>query len=192
VNYNNGRGISFVVSPEVAASVTFETFGMAVGGLEGEIAEDMGMWEVKSTKDRGKGLFAKTDIAAVFAGESLIITSPVLFVSKQILEIPSTTQKALVLSTAVEQLPERTRNIVKDLAKSWGESEAVDIVKTNGVEIKWPWVDEVPQLLAVTPEVAVSLGKDKESLGEQESLTDVSESIMHADQTHCGALMTTP
>jgi hypothetical protein len=192
VNYNNGRGISFVVSPEIAASVTFETFGMAVGGLDGEIAEDMGMWEVKSTKDRGKGLFAKTDIAAVFAGESLIITSPVLFVSKQILEIQSTTQKALVLSTAVEQLPERTRNIVKDLAKSWGESEAVDIVKTNGVEIKWPWVDEVPQLLTVTPEVAVSLDKDKESIGKQESLTNVSESIMHADQTHCGALMTTP
>jgi hypothetical protein len=156
VNYNNGRGVSFVVSPEVAASVTFETFGMAVGGLEGQIGEDMGMWEVKDAKEKGKGLFVKQDVAAVFAGESLIIKSPALFVSKQLLELPSTTQRELVLRLAIEQLPEKTRGAVKLLAKSWGGAEAFDIMKTNGVEVKWPWVDEVPQLLAITPEVAVS------------------------------------
>jgi hypothetical protein len=156
VDYNNGRGVSFVVSPEVAASVTFETFGMAVGGLEGQIGEEMGMWEIKDTKDRGKGLFARKDIGAIFAGESLIVKSPVLFVSKQLVDTPSTTQKELLLDLAIEQLPEKTRALVKDLAKSWGESEALDIVKTNGLEVQWPWVDEVPQLLSVTPEVAVS------------------------------------
>jgi hypothetical protein len=156
VNYNNGRGISFVVSPEVAASVTFETFGMAVGGLEGQIGEEMGMWEVKDTNNKGKGSFARTDIGAIFAGESFIIKSPVLFVSKQLLDTPSTTRRELVLGLAVEQLPGRTRNLVKGLAKSWGGSEAHDIVKTNGIEVQWPWVDEVPQLLSITPEVAVS------------------------------------
>jgi hypothetical protein len=157
VNYNNGRGISFVVSPEVAASVTFETFGMAVGGLEDQIGEEMGMWEVKDTKDRGKGLFAKKDVAAIFAGESLIIKSPVLFISKQLLETPSTTRRELVLSRAVTQLPTKTKEMVESLAKSWGGSAAFDIVKTNGVEVQWPWVDEVPQLLAITPEVSVSI-----------------------------------
>jgi hypothetical protein len=156
VDYNNGCGVSFVVSPEVAASVTFETFGMAVGGLEGQIGEEMGMWEVKDTEDRGKGLFARKDIGAIFAGESLIVKSPVLFVSKQLVDSPSTTQKELVLDLAIEQLPEKTRTLVKKLAKSWGESEALDIVKTNGLEVQWPWVDEVPQLLSITPEVAVS------------------------------------
>jgi hypothetical protein len=155
-NYNNGRGISVVVSPDVAASITFESFGMAVGGLEGQIGEEMGMWEVKNTENRGKGLFAKKDIAAIFAGESLIIKTPVLFVAKQLLQTPSTTRRELVLNRAIEQLPERTKKTVKGLAKSWGGSEAFDLVKTNGVEIKWPWVNEVPQLLAVTPEVAVS------------------------------------
>jgi hypothetical protein len=157
VNYNNGRGISFVVSPEVAASVTFETFGMAVGGLEDQIGEEMGMWEVKDTKDRGKGLFAKKDVAAIFAGESLIIKSPVLFISKQLLETPSTMRRELVLSRAVTQLPTKTKEMVESLAKSWGGSAAFDIVKTNGIEVQWPWVDEVPQLLAITPEVSVSI-----------------------------------
>jgi hypothetical protein len=155
--YNNGRGISFVVSPEVAASVTLETFGMAVGGLEGQIGEEMGMWEVTNTSDKGKGLFVKKEIAAIFAGESMIVESPVLFISKQLLETPSTLGTEIVLNTAVDQLPERTRKIVKALAKSWGGAEALDIVKTNGVEVKWPWVDEVPKLLAVTPDAAVSI-----------------------------------
>lgn len=155
-DYNNGRGISFIVSPEVAASITTETYGMAVGGAEGEIGEEMGMWEVKNTQDKGKGLFARKDIGAIFAGESLIIKSPVLFISKQLLATPSTTRRELVLSRAVNQLPAKAKKAVKNLAKSWGGSEAFDVVKTNGIEIKWPWVDEVPQLLAVTPEIAVS------------------------------------
>jgi hypothetical protein len=154
VNYNNGRGISFVVSPEVAASVTFETFGMAVGGLEGQIGEEMGMWEIKETEDRGKGLFARKDIGAIFAGESLIIQTPVLFVEKQSLEM----QRELVLHLAVDQLPEKTRELVNGLAKSWGFPGPRDIIKTNGIEVQWPWVDENPTLLAVTPEIAVSLG----------------------------------
>ncbi|KAH8725812.1 hypothetical protein GQ44DRAFT_680548 [Phaeosphaeriaceae sp. PMI808] len=132
VNYNNGRGVSFVVSPETAASVTFETFGMAVGGLEGQIGEEMGMWQVGDTKDKGKGLFVKNDIGAVFAGESLIIATPVLLVSKELLDTPSTK--------------------LRDL--SWEVSEALDITKTNGVEVNWPWLDSMPQFLAITPEVA--------------------------------------
>jgi hypothetical protein len=155
-NYNNGRGVSFVVSPEVAASLTTETYGMAVGGAEGGIGEEMGMWEVKDTKDRGKGLFTKTDVAGIFAGESLIVNTPVLFVAKQLLSVPSTPSMELVLSRAVEQLPSNTRETVKSLSKSWGGLEAFDVVKTNGIAIKWPWIDEVPQLMAVTPEVAVS------------------------------------
>jgi hypothetical protein len=156
-DYNNGRGISFVVSPEVAASITTETFGMAVGGLDGELGEEMGVWEVKNTGDRGKGLFAKKNIGAIFAGESLIIKTPVLFISKQLLATPSTTRRELVLSRAVEQLPAKTKKTVKSLARSWGGSKSFDIVKTNGIEVKWPWVDDIPQLLAVTPEAAVSL-----------------------------------
>lgn len=156
-NYNNGRGVSFVVTPEVAASLTYETYGMAVGGAGGEIGEEMGMWEVKSTPDRGKALFSKRDIAAIFAGESLIIKTPVLFVTKELLATPSTTQMDLMLTRAVEQLPAKTKKTVRSLSKTWAGTEAFSLMKTNGFEIKWPWVDDVPQLLAVTPEVAVCL-----------------------------------
>jgi hypothetical protein len=156
-DYNNGRGVSFVVTPEVAASVTFETFGMAVGGLEGQIGEEMGIWEVDETKDRGLGLFAKKDIGAIFAGESLITKTPVLFVQKELLETEFTEQSELVWSTAMVQLPRETKEMISKLARSWGGAEAFDITMTNAQEVTWPWVDDVPKLLAITPEVAVSL-----------------------------------
>ncbi|KAF1847010.1 SET domain-containing protein [Cucurbitaria berberidis CBS 394.84] len=153
VNYNNGRGISFVVTPEVAASITSETFGMTVGGLEGQVGSEIGTWEVKETKEMGKGVFARRDVAAIFAGESLIINTPVLFISKQLLETPSTSRRQLVLHKAVEQLPDKTREVVKELAVS-RDGGVKDIILTNGITVKWPWADEVPELLAITPEVA--------------------------------------
>ena len=155
-NYNNGRGISFVVTPEVAASITSETFGMGVGGLEGQVGGEMGMWEVKETKEKGKGLFARRDVAAIFAGESLIIKTPVLFVSKRLLDTPSTSRRQLVLHKAVEQLPEATRKMVENLVVS-RDGGVKEIILTNGITVKWPWADEVPELLAVTPEAAVSI-----------------------------------
>lgn len=184
VNYNNGRGVSFVVSPEVAASVTFETYGMAVGGLEGQIGEEMGMWEVNDTKDRGKGLFVKKNVAAIFAGESLIIKTPVLLITKQLLDTPSTARRELVLKLAVEQLPGKTANMVKNLSKSWGGSQAFDVIKTNGIEVQWPWVDDMPKLLAITPEVAVSCHGSTHG-DDQANMTSVSTT--HVDQTRYGA-----
>ena len=155
VDYNNGRGISFVVSPEVAASVTMETFGMSIGGMEGQVGEEMGMWEVKYAGEKGKGLFAKKDIAGIFPGESLIVQTPVLFVAKQILEIPDMPRPQLVLKQAVDQLPTKTREMVRKLDVNV-DGTVEDIVTTNGIAVKWPWVDELPQLLAVIPEAAVS------------------------------------
>jgi hypothetical protein len=154
-NYNNGRGISFVVSPEVAASVTMETFGMSIGGMEGQVGEEMGMWEVKNAGEKGKGLFAKKDIAGIFPGESLIVQTPVLFVARQLLEVPEMPRPHPVLKQAVEQLPEKTREMVKKLDVNV-DGTLEDIVMTNGIGVKWPWVDELPELLAVVPEAAVS------------------------------------
>jgi hypothetical protein len=153
--YNNGRGISFVVTPEVAASITAETFGMGIGGLEGMLGVEMGMWEVKDAGVKGKGMFAKKDVTGLLAGERVVVMTPVLFVDKTVLETPSTSRRQVVLRRAVEQLPEATRETVKELDVNV-DGTVEDIVRTNGVEVKWPWVDEVPELLAVIPEVAVS------------------------------------
>lgn len=157
--YNNGRGISFVVSPEVAASVTMEAFGMGIGGMEGQIGQEMGMWEVRDAGVKGKGLFAKKDIGAIFAGESLIVQTPVLLVEKDALGASNVAETQLVLKKAVEQLPEKSRTLVREL--SWNQYGSVDdIVTTNGIGVKWPWVDEMPELLSVTPEVAVRSCRD--------------------------------
>jgi hypothetical protein len=153
-DYNSGRGVSFVVTPEVAASVTMETFGMSIGGMEGVVGEEMGMWEVKYAGEKGKGLFAKKDIAGIFPGESLIVQTPVLFVARQLPETEERPQH--VLKQAVEQLPTKTREMVKKLDVNV-DGTVEDIVLTNGIRVKWPWVDEVPELLAVIPEAAVSL-----------------------------------
>lgn len=154
-DYNHGRGISLVVSPEVAASVTMETFGMSIGGMEGQVGEEMGMWQVKEAGVKGKGLFARNDVGAIFAGENVILQTPVLFVTKDLLDTPSVLGKQLVLEKAVEQLPKKTRETVKKLDVNV-DGSFEDMVTTNGIGVKWPWVDEVPELLAVVPEVAVS------------------------------------
>lgn len=156
-NYNNGRGISFVVTPEVAASVNMETYGMAVGGLEGQIGEEMGMWEVKNTAEKGKGMFARKDIGTIFAGESIVLKTPVLFVAKQLLDTPSLGEAEQVIGTAIKQLPLETEKAVRNLVKVWGSDDAFNIVQTNGLAVKWPWADDVPELLTVTPEVAVRI-----------------------------------
>lgn len=155
-HFNNRRGISFVVTPEVAASISYETFDLAIGGLDSSFGESMGMWEVGDAGGKGKGFFATRDIAGIFAGESFIVETPAIFISKQLLETLSSFQAELLLGRAVEQLPERIMRQVQALAKSRGGSEVVDIVKTNGVPVTWPWVDDVPELLVVMPEVAVS------------------------------------
>jgi hypothetical protein len=152
-DYNNGRGVSLVVTPEVAASVTMETFGMSIGGMEGVVGENMGMWEVKYAGEKGKGLFAKKDIAGIFPGESLIVQTPVLFVARPLAETENRPQH--VLKQAVEQLPAETREMVKALDVNI-DGSVEDIVLTNGIGVKWPWVDELPELLAVIPEAAVS------------------------------------
>ncbi|EMD65215.1 hypothetical protein COCSADRAFT_160188 [Bipolaris sorokiniana ND90Pr] len=153
VNYNNGRGISFVTSPEVAASVSMETFGMAIGGMEGQIGEEMGMWEVKEAGSKGKGLFAKKNIGAIFPGESLVMQTPVLIVDKSALETESREEVERVLLTAVAQLPSKSRKMAVELSGN-EDGSFEDIVKTNGIGFTWPWVDEMPKLLSVTPEIA--------------------------------------
>lgn len=154
-DYNNGRGISMVVTPEVAASVTSETFGMGIGGLEGMVGEEMGMWEVKSAPEKGKGLFARKDIGSIFAGESIIIQTPVLLVSKILLGTIDSAGNDSVLDKAISQLPESSRQAVQQLDTTHG-SATKSIVLTNGMPVKWPWVDDTPELLAVVPEAAVS------------------------------------
>lgn len=154
-DYNGGRGISFVVSPHVAASFILETFDRALGGLDGQFGEELGMWHVQDTQEKGRGVFARKDIAGIFAGESIMLKVPVLFVAKELLETATEAQKELLLDRAIENLAVKTSKIVRTLARTWGGPQAIDVVRTNSLEIKWPWVDEVPALLAVTPEIAV-------------------------------------
>lgn len=152
--YNNGRGVSFVATPDVAASVTMEAFGMAIGGLDGTVGREMGMWEVRDAGEKGKGMFVKGDIGLVFAGESVVLHTPVLLVSRALLDAKRTLATSRVLRSAVEQLPAATRDAVLELS---GGPELEQLVATNAVAVKWPWVDEVPELFSVVPEVAVRL-----------------------------------
>ncbi|KAL6709226.1 hypothetical protein ACN47E_002042 [Coniothyrium glycines] len=127
---------------------------MGLGGLDGSIGEEMGMWEVKVTSEKGKGLFAKNDIATIFAGESVVLQTPVLLIAKSLLETPSLPQKQRVLDVAVKQLPETTRTSVLSLHHSRSSNPVEKIAVSNSVTVNWPWIDHVPQLLAIVPEAA--------------------------------------
>jgi hypothetical protein len=154
VYYNNDRGISFIVTPDVAASLTSETFGMGIGGLEGAVGKEMGMWEVKEAGEKGMGLFAKGNVAGIWAGESVVVQTPVLVVDREMLDMDGPEVEGL-LEKAVETLPEATIEEMKKLLKGRKDGVA-KWVGMNGISVKWPWVDEVPELTIIIPEVAVS------------------------------------
>lgn len=148
VVFASGRGISLVTTPEIAASLTAETFQPY---LETEFEVP---YEAKETEDRGIGLFASKDIKA---GETLIKKAPALFVAKDVLASPSKTRRSLLLGTSVKQLPEKTRREFMGLVKSMGGEEVEDRVLTNGFGVKvWDGTSH----LVVVPEAAVSFHRD--------------------------------
>jgi hypothetical protein len=143
--FASGRGISIVTTPEIAASLTAESFAPYEEELDGPV-----LYEERETDGRGIGLFAKNEIEA---GTTLISKHPVLFVAREALSTPSKTRRQLLLMKAVEQLPEKTRKMFLDLAKSRGGPEINDIIQTNSMGMKF---EDGTGHLGVVPEAAVS------------------------------------
>lgn len=138
--------MSLVTTPEVAAELTKDVFSHYETELLGEVA-----WTQKEVEGKGQGLFATRGIEA---GETLILKSPVLFVSKEALTTPSRHRRHVLLETAVEQLPERTREMVMRLSRRGGEEDVLeDLINVNSVRVK---VWEGTSHLVVVPEAAVS------------------------------------
>jgi hypothetical protein len=143
--FASGRGVSIITTPEIAASLTAESFVQYEEELDGPV-----LYEERETDGRGIGLFANQDIEA---GTTLIMKHPVLFVAREALSTPSKTRRQLLLGKAVEQLPERTRTMFLNLAKSRGGPEINDIIQTNSMGMKF---EDGTGHLGVVPEAAVS------------------------------------
>jgi hypothetical protein len=143
--FASGRGISIVTTPEIAASLTMESFAPYEEELDSPV-----LYEERKTNDRGIGLFATVDIEA---GTTLISKHPVIFVAREALSTPSKTRRQLLLKKAVEQLPEKTRTSLLNLAKSRGGPEINDIIQTNSMGMKF---EDGTAHLGVVPEAAVS------------------------------------
>ncbi|KAF1994318.1 SET domain-containing protein [Amniculicola lignicola CBS 123094] len=132
-----GRGVSLVTTPEVAAGLMMVDFadededGNPLPDREEDLKH---LYEVKDTQDKGKGVFAKQDLAA---GDIIMRTSPILFVARSALQDLEAKQRAKLLDQAVSQLPSTSQNLVLDLARSHGGDPITDILKTNamGTEI---------------------------------------------------------
>jgi hypothetical protein len=142
--FASGRGISIITTPEIAASLTAESFAPYEEELDGLV-----LYEERETDGRGIGLFAKQDIEA---GTTLILKHPVLIVAREALSTPSKTRRQLLLRKAVEQLPARTRAMFLDLAKSMGGPEINDIIQTNSMGIDF---EDGSRHLGVIPEASV-------------------------------------
>ena len=143
--FNNGRGISLVTTPETAAELNDEQYTSYFEELEGPE-----LYDIRESEGKGLGLFAKTEIAA---GDIIIWKSPALIVSKDALNTPSKQRRHLLLQTAVDQLPEKTRSMLLGLAKNRGGFEIDDIIQTNAAGVKvWDGTSH----LAIVPEAAVS------------------------------------
>ncbi|KAF2251968.1 SET domain-containing protein [Trematosphaeria pertusa] len=142
-NFNSGRGISLVTTPEVAAELMSETYSPFFEEVASESS-----WEMKETASKGMGLFAKRNIKA---GETLILKSPALFIARDALDTPSRSRRRLLIETAVKQLPEKTRELVMVLSRRGGQSEYEDIIHTNSHRAK---VWDGSSHLVLVPEAA--------------------------------------
>ncbi|KAF1970659.1 SET domain-containing protein [Bimuria novae-zelandiae CBS 107.79] len=129
--FNNGRGISIVTSPETAAELSYEVWESGVGGRGHSKSEEQ--WEVKETEGKGFGLFAKRDIDP---GETLILQTPVLLVSREVLDSVSHSRRRTLLEKAVTQLPPTTRELVMSLSRRGGDSVIEDIINVNAHRAK--------------------------------------------------------
>jgi hypothetical protein len=154
--FSDGRGISIITSPESAADLANEVWET---GLGRERAQD-GQWEAKEVEGRGIGLFA---IRPIDSGDTVILESPVLVVSREVLGSVSHSRRRVLLEKAVEQLPESTREMVLALSRRGGEGKVEDIVNVNAVRAK-VW-DGTSHLLVV-PEAAVCLPSSSSLLSE--------------------------
>lgn len=145
--FNDGRGISVVTTPESAAELGSEVWETGVG--RGRAEE--GLWEARQVEGKGLGLFAKRGIDP---GETVILESPVLVVSRDGLASTHPSQTQALLEKAVEQLPARTRDVVMALSRRGGENQIGDMLNVNSMGAKvWDGTSH----LIVVPEAAVCL-----------------------------------
>ena len=89
-----------MTSPETAAELGGEVFASYAPPSVYE------QWGMKEIEGKGMGLFAKRKIEA---GESVILESPVLVISREVLGSVSRGRRSALLERAVGQLPEKTR-----------------------------------------------------------------------------------
>jgi hypothetical protein len=146
--FANGRGISFITTPEVATHFTADSFSHADQEERGG-----GLWETRETTDRGIGSFTKEK--RVEAGESFMVKHPVLLISRDLLHADAREERHVLLERAMKQLPTKTERVVRGLAKSRGGDELDDVVQTNAVGMRIG-PGEGSGHLGVVPEVAVS------------------------------------
>jgi hypothetical protein len=155
--FHGGRGLSIITTPETAAELSYEVF-------EADFDDTPNLhppWVQKEATGKGQGLFATHPIAA---GDTFMLKPPVLFVSKDALVTPSRSRKNLLFRTAVEQLPEKSRDMVMGLSTGWrgGKEDVGDVqeeligelVSVNAVRTRvWDGTGH----LVLVPEAAVSL-----------------------------------
>ena len=145
--FRNGRGISIITSPKTAAELSSEVWETGVGHTAAP--ETGSQWESKETEGKGIGLFAKRTLES---GETLILQSPVLIVSREVLSSVSHSRRSALLEKAVAQLPPKSRDLIMNLSRRGGDSVIEDILNVNAIRAA-VW-DQTPHLLVV-PEAAV-------------------------------------
>jgi hypothetical protein len=140
--FANGRGISFITTPEVATAYLLESFS-------NEDQEDRGRlpYEARESGDRGIGLFATRKLRA---GEALTAKHPVLLVARELLYNVTREQRQRLLEISIKQLPQKTTDLVMGLAKSRGGNVYDDIVQTNAKGMRLGQASH----LGVVPETA--------------------------------------
>jgi len=131
--FRNGRGLSIITTPELAAALVPQLDDTSVVDLFGAhppAGPKNPKFQVKEIRGRGKGVIAKKRIPK---WQVAMVDIPVLITKADLFEVLDEGETAELKELAVSQLPAHTRKAVMGLAHSLGQGLELieDIIKTN-------------------------------------------------------------
>ncbi|KAF2200361.1 SET domain-containing protein [Delitschia confertaspora ATCC 74209] len=148
--FAQGRGITFITTPNVAVSVSVSQHLKGDQTPQNEENERIPhpLYEPRETSGRGIGLYATTSI---HAGQIIMLSSPVLVINRNALDQLSRSLRHKLQRKALAEISAETRKIFFSLARSKGGEEIDDIIQTNSIRLSLG--GDVGHL-AVVPEAA--------------------------------------
>lgn len=154
--FDNGRGISFMTTPDKAERIVQLPAFTNPKVLENVNHEPRPPYEARKVPGKGIGLVANKTL---YAGDLIFSNTPVLVVEQIIFEeFEENSDHVPLQELAIDNLPDAARTLFMNLHGHFGGNPYVDIFNTNAFAVEgWPDDEETGEIAynACIPEISV-------------------------------------